>query len=78
MKNYMLDKVITWLLGGDLFGKIKDIVLGLSRVDVPGEEKRKIATEKAKLALGETANFLINLAIEAAVYLLKQEALKAK
>jgi hypothetical protein len=78
MKNYMLDKVITWLLGGDLFGKIKDIVLGLSRVDVPGEEKRKIAAEKAKLALSETANFLINLAIEAAVYLLKQEALKAK
>jgi len=78
MKNYMLDKIITWLLGGDLFKKIKDIVLGLSRTDVSGDEKRKIATEQAKLALGETANFLINLAIEAAVYLLKQKTSKDK
>ncbi len=77
MKDYMLDKVITWLLGGDFFRQVKDIVFGLSDSDIPGEEKRKIAGEKAKALLGDTANFVVNLAIEAAVYLLKQRSLKA-
>jgi len=78
MKSYMLNKVIAWLLGGDFFNSIKDIVLALSSSNVPGSEKRKIAIEKAKKIAGTTAMFAINLAIEAAVFLLKEQAAKGK
>ena len=76
MKSYMLNKVISWLLGGSFFNDVKEIVAGLSASNVPGSEKRRIAVEKAKKLAGVTAVFAINLAIEAAVYLLKEQALK--
>jgi hypothetical protein len=74
VKNYALDKAISWILGGDIFARIKKIVEGLLAVDVPGEEKRQIAVKEAKLLGADIANFMINLGIEAAVYLLKAKS----
>ena len=78
MKSYMLDKVIGWIIGGDIFMDIKNIVMGLLEEDIPGNEKRAKAIRQAK-ALGTTlATFLLNLAIEAAVMLAKEQQLKAR
>ena len=78
MKTYLLNKVIEWLLGGDVFDKIKQIVYGLADVDAPGEKKREIAVQQAKELFGNIATFSINLAIEAAVFMLKEQAGKAQ
>jgi len=74
MKTYLLNKVIAWLLGGDVFNKIKEIVYGLADVDAPGDKKREIAMKQAKELFGDIATFAINLAIEAAVFILKSQA----
>ena len=39
MKDFMLNKVIEWLIGGAFFTEIKNIVDGLSAENVPGPEK---------------------------------------
>lgn len=67
----MLDKAIAWLIGGSLFKDVKNIVAGLFEEDKPGDEKRKDAFDQIKKVAGSTASFLINLAIEAAVVILK-------
>lgn len=76
MKTYLLNKVIAWLLGGEFFNTVKDIVNGLADANIPGDEKRKIASEKAKKLFSDVANFAINLAIEAAVFILNEQAKK--
>jgi hypothetical protein len=73
LRAYMLDKAISWILGGDIFARIKDIVAGLMDVDAPGEQKRELAIKQAKGVAADVANFILNLGIEAAVYLLKQK-----
>jgi hypothetical protein len=60
-----------------LFRQIKDIVAGLMDTDEPGEKKREEAIKKAKQMAGGVANFLLNLAIEAAVYVLKTKQKKS-
>jgi len=77
-KTYFLDKTIAWLIGGDLFNGIKEIVAGLMDANMSGEEKRKKAYAAAKRLAGKTATFVVNLAIEAAVFILKQRAQKGK
>lgn len=78
MKNYMLNKIISWIVGGDLFEKIKEIVLGLFDADMPGNEKRERALKQLQEIGASAAEFLLNLGIEAAVYLVKQEQGKLK
>lgn len=73
LKNYALEKAISWILGGDLFARIKQIVEGLLDVDAPGEEKRRIAIKEAKLLASDVATFMLNLGIEAAVFLLRAQ-----
>ena len=73
MKNFLLRRVINWLIGGKLFGQIIEIVNGLADTDAPGEEKRATAKRRI-LAIGsDVSSFLINLAVEAAVVLLKAQ-----
>lgn len=78
VKIFMLDRAITWILGGDLFAQIKSIVEGLTDVDAPGSEKRDRALREAKKLGASVATFLINLGIEAAVFMLKAQQNKAK
>jgi len=77
-KTYVLDKTITWLLGGDLFSKIKEIVAGLMDQGIPGDKKREIAERRAKELFGDIATFVVNLAIEAAVFILKSRQSEGK
>ncbi len=77
MKDFLLNRVINWMVGGELFTQIKEIVTGLGEEDVPGEEKRATAKRRI-LAIGTSVStFLVNLAIEAAVVLLKSKQAKA-
>jgi len=73
VKDFMLERAIKWILGGDLFDQIKSIVAGLLDVDAPGDVKRRKAIEQAKKAGADVATFLLNLGIEAAVFLLKSK-----
>jgi len=77
LKTYVLDKVVAWVLGGSMFNQIKDIVSSLSNMDVPGDVKREQALKQLKMLGYDTATFLINLGIEAAVFLLKEKQSKA-
>ena len=73
IKTYTLNKVIAWLLGGELFNQIKSIVAALMDSEMPSEQKREIAYRRAKKAAQGVASFMINLAIEAAVFILKAQ-----
>lgn len=76
MKDFVLTKVMSWLIGGEFFQSVRDIVAGLARTDIPGSEKREIALKRVSALAGTTATFVLNLAIEAAVYLLKLQTEK--
>ena len=73
MKTYTLDKVIKWLIGGELFNSIKEMVLNMADTELTGEEKRAKVLQEAKSIAGKTASFLLNLGIEAAVVILKSK-----
>lgn len=75
MKSYALDKLIKWLIGGELFNSIKEMVASVADANLSGDEKRTKVLDEAKSIAGKTATFLLNLAIEAAVTLLKSKSL---
>lgn len=76
MKDFLLNKVIAWMLGGKLFETIKGIVGTLSKEDISGVEKREKAIAQLKDLAGDISMFLVNLGIEAAVALLKSKQTK--
>ncbi len=77
MIDYILKKVIELILKGDLFGKIQIIVAEIGKSNLSGSEKRAKALAEI-VALGtKAAPFLINLGIEAAVYIFKSKTSKA-
>ena len=77
MKKYMLEKIVAWLVGGSLFEDIKQVVVTLMNSEMPGERKREIALRRIKAMAADSATFMLNLAIEAAVVVLKQESNKS-
>ena len=74
MKDFLLRRVMNWLIGGGLFASIQDIVSDLANEDIPGEEKRATAKRRILALASGAKGFLINLAIEAAVYLTIQKS----
>ena len=72
MKTFFLNKVMEWLLGSSFFDRVKTIVMILAGKDLPGKEKRERAQREIVAFGNEAAPFVVNLAIEAAVYLLKK------
>ena len=78
IKVYALDKVITWLLGGNIFNEIKKMVDVYASEDITGEQKREQVSTAMRLIATGTATFLINLGIEAAVVLLKAQLSSAQ
>jgi len=80
IKAFALEKIVKWLLGGELFQGIKEIVDGLMDANIPSAEKRNLAFRKAQVIAAGAASFMVNLAIEAAVYILKakQSSLEEK
>ncbi len=74
MKNYLLNSLMAALVGFKFFDSVKDIVAGLGDENITGAEKRRIAEVKVKKLFNEAKPFIINFAIEAAVYLFKNYA----
>ena len=69
-QDFMIKKTMAWLIGGELFDKIREVVNGLADASKTGTEKRDIALEEIKVFAGDTAKVLINFALEGAVLLL--------
>jgi hypothetical protein len=73
MVNLFLKKIVEYLIGKDVFGKIQDLVGTLMlNTELTGDQKRELALSEAKTFGGEFATYLLNLSIEVAVTLLKK------
>lgn len=72
VKSFFLRKIVQWIVGGDIFNKIKDLVMMyLEDNSISGSEKRdKVISEARELGL-DIADWALNLAIEAALVWIK-------
>lgn len=70
-KLFFLNNIIKWLIGGEAFDYIKRSVELINNDEMTGEEKRAKVLADTKKLFGNLGTFLINLAIEAAVTILK-------
>ena len=70
-KESLVKKATEWLIGGELFDGIKNIVSDLMSSDIPGGKKRDAALTEIKTLGYDTADFLINLGIEVALMYLR-------
>lgn len=71
IKNFALERVITWILGGDLFKFIQELVIGVNDDEISGTEKKDYVFAKAKEFFSDVSTVLINIGIEVAVLLLR-------
>lgn len=72
MKTWLLEQIMSYLVGKDVFGQIKKLVGEVAlNTTMSGSEKRTRVLEGLKGIADGLASHLINLAIEAAVTLLK-------
>jgi hypothetical protein len=71
IKVTILERVVKWLVGGDLFQFISDTVVAVNDSSISGEEKRAYVLKKAKEFFGDVVTVLANLAIEVAVIALR-------
>lgn len=74
MNKWLLEKVMNYLVGKDVFGQVKRLVAEVAlNSTLTGAEKKAKVLEGLKDIGEDLANHLINLAIEAAVALLKDK-----
>lgn len=74
MNKWLLEKVMNYLVGKDVFGQVKRLVAEVAlNSTLSGAEKKAKVLEGLKDIGEDLANHLINLAIEAAVALLKDK-----
>lgn len=74
MKTWLLAQIMQYLVGKDVFGQIQKLVAEVAfNTTLSGSEKRAKVLEDLKGIAGGLASHLINLAIEAAVTLLKSK-----
>lgn len=74
MNKWLLEKVMNYLVGRDVFGQVKRLVAEVAlNSALSGAEKKAKVLEGLKDIGEDLANHLINLAIEAAVALLKDK-----
>ena len=71
IKAYILERTVKWIVGGELFDQVKNLVLAYASENIPGDEKRKKVLEQVKLIRGNISNFVVNLVIETAVFIIK-------
>jgi len=77
MWKWLLDKVMNYIIGADIFGKIKDLVNNVALNDkLTGAQKREKVIAEAKELGIDFASHMLNLAIEAAVVLMKEKVTK--
>ncbi len=74
MNKWLLEKVMNYLVGKDVFGQVKRLVADVAlSTTLSGSEKKAKVLDGLKDIGGDLANHLINLAIEAAVALMKDK-----
>lgn len=74
MKTWLLAQIMQYLVGKDVFGQIQKLVAEVAfNTTLSGSEKRAKVLEGLKGIADGLASHLINLAIEAAVTLLKSK-----
>lgn len=76
-KTSFLEKVTTWVVGGELYNQVKGLVgFYMTETELSGDEKRAEVIKRTKSIVTDTAGFLINLALEVAFTVLKAKAAK--
>ena len=72
MWTWLLEKVMNYIVGKDVFGTISRLVetVGLN-AELSGSEKREKVVSEVKALGTDFASHMLNLAIEAAVALMK-------
>lgn len=79
MWKWLLRRVMNYMIGADVFGKIQTLVSEVAFNDsLSGAEKREKVIEEAKNLGEDFASHMLNLAVEAAVTLMKEEATTVK
>lgn len=74
MWKWLLEKVMHYIIGKDIFGKIQKLVLEVGmNSELTGDQKREKVLEEAKAVGNDFATHMLNLAIEAAVTLMKDK-----
>jgi len=74
MWKWLLKKVMGYMIGADVFGQIQEIVAGVALDDsLSGAEKREQVVEQAKNMGKDFASHMLNLAVEAAVTLMRED-----
>jgi len=71
VKIMLLDRVVKWLVGGDLMNTVKQLVSIANEKEWSGEEKRKYVQQEVVKFISNASMFLVNLAIEVAVVIMK-------
>tara|TARA_R110000772_G_scaffold5454_9_gene19556 strand:- start:506 stop:754 length:249 start_codon:yes stop_codon:yes gene_type:complete len=72
-KLSVLNKIVEWLVGGEVFEFVKNLVATINDSALTGEQKRAQTFTQTRQIFGSLATVLINLAIEVAVLLLKSK-----
>ena len=72
IKYIVLERVVKWLIGGELFDFVREMVEIVNDSNMTGEQKRKIVQKRTMQMFGSTLEVFINLAIEVAVIILKE------
>lgn len=74
MWKWLLRKVMNYMVGADVFGKIQSLVSEVAfNEELSGTEKREKVIGEAKLLGEDFATHMLNLAVEAAVTLMREE-----
>jgi len=72
MWKWLLNKVMNYIVGADVFGKIQDLVVEVALDEtMSGAQKREKVITEAKKMGQDFETHAINLAVEAAVTLVK-------
>jgi len=72
-KLAILDRVTKWLVGGELFNFVKQVVDIANTKDYTSEEKREYVQSEVLKFFSTTGMVIVNLAIEVAVMILKSK-----
>ncbi|GEM_PF-4401166 len=73
LKSFLLQSIIKWLVGGAFFDDVKVLVKRAFDANISGEQKKEAVRQQLLMMGYRVSDFLINLAIESAVYVLKSK-----
>ena len=74
MWKWLLKRVMTYIVGNDVFGKTQALVAEVALDDtLSGTQKKEKVLSEAKAFAKDTKTHLVNLAIEASVALIREQ-----